>query len=158
MDTVDLHYLVIYPVAEFFQLFVLGIYTVYGICYSYAESYYSRNVFCAGTSASFLSASVNKGRKAVFLVYIKNTATLLCVYLMTAEGEHIYILLFYVDVDVADSLYCVCVEDDTLLLTQLADFSDGLYRAYLVVGVHYRDKGCIGADCVCYVLDFNYAV
>lgn len=60
MNTVNLHYLVIYPVAEFFQLFVLGIYTVYGICYSYAESYYSRNVFCAGTSASFLSASVNK--------------------------------------------------------------------------------------------------
>ena len=77
---------------------------------------------------------------------------------MPAEGKHIYVLLFYVDVNVTDSLNCVGMEYYAFLLAQCANLGDRLNGTDLVIGVHYCDKCGVGADSVCYVLNLYYTV
>ncbi len=77
---------------------------------------------------------------------------------MTAEREHINVLFLDVDVYVADSLNCVCVEDYAFFLAQCTNFGNGLDCADFVVCVHYCNESGIGTDSVCNVLDLYYTV
>ena len=56
--------------------------------------------------------------------------------LVAGEREHVDVLRLDVDLDVADGLYRVRVEDDAVLFAHSADLGDGLDGADLVVGIH----------------------
>ena len=65
--------------------------------------------------------------------------------LVAAEGQHVNVLLFYVDRHIADSLYGVGMEPNAMLFADFTNLRDGLDGADLVIGIHDGDKaGLIG--------------
>ena len=55
---------------------------------------------------------------------------------MAGKGQQIHIQVFYVNGNIAEGLYCICMEDDALGLDDLSYFFNGFNGADLVVGKH----------------------
>ena len=90
---------------------------------------------------------------------VQRADTLGAVDLVAGEREHVDVVLLHVDRDLADGLDGVGVEEDALLVAELADLGDGLDDADLVVGVHDGDEdGLVGRWRALSVVDGDEAV
>ena len=65
---------------------------------------------------------------------------------MGGSGEKVDIVLLYVDRDMGDCLYCICVEQYIFLAADPADFPDGLDGTDFVICKHNGNQACILTD------------
>ncbi len=78
--------------------------------------------------------------------------------LVAGEREQVDVVRLHVDGDLADGLHGVGVEDDALLVAELADLGDGLDDADLVVRVHDADEDGLVVHGALQVFDVDEAV
>ncbi len=65
---------------------------------------------------------------------------------MSAGAEHINVALIYIDRDLSESLYCICMEQDAMFMCDLTDFLDWLDGSDLIVCKHNRDQDGLRCD------------
>jgi hypothetical protein len=97
----------------------------------------------AGAHAALVAAAVNllgKLHARVAAANIQRAHALRPVDLVAGEREQVDVVGLHVDGNLADGLHGVGVEDDALLVAELADLGDGLDDADLVVRVHDADE------------------
>ena len=78
--------------------------------------------------------------------------------LVAGEREHVDVVGHHVDGDLAHGLDGVGVEDDALLVAELADLANGLDDADFVVGVHDGDEDGLVVDGALQVFEIDEAV
>ncbi len=96
----------------------------------------SRNVFGAGSLASFLRSAENNAVYRRAFSHAESAYALGPVKFMGGKSEHINAVTVNVQFYVARRLNGVRVENNALFPANCADFRNGLNRAYLVVCVH----------------------
>ena len=93
---------------------------------------------------------------------VERADTLGPVELVAGEREDVDVVGLHVDGDLADGLDGVGVEEDALLVADLADLADGLDDADFVVGVHDGDQDgllrAFGDDGAAEVVEVDEAV
>ena len=96
----------------------------------------SRYIFRSRTFAAFLCTALNQIGKADTLPGIQKTDSLRPVKFMCRGREHIDIICLYINGQMCYCLYCVRMEQYTVLFTDFSDFSNRLNSSYFVVGEH----------------------
>ncbi len=103
----------------------------------------------AAAHAALVAAAVDLLRDldaGVAAANIQRADALRAVELVRREREHVDVVLLDIDRNLADSLDSIGVEENALLVAELADLGDGLDDADLVVRVHNRhEDGLVGA-------------
>ena len=89
---------------------------------------------------------------------IERAHALGAVNLVAGEREHVDVVGDHVDRNLAHRLHRVGVEDDALLMAELADFADGLQHADLVVGGHDGDQDGLVVHGALQVFEIDQAV
>ena len=125
---------------------------VAGIHHGGGHAAYSRDVLGAGALAALLCAAVDEVGQGNAPTGVQCAHALGAVELVAGEAQHVDVLLLDVDVQMADGLHRVGVEEDTGLLTHSANLGDGQDGTDLVVGIHDGDQTGVGADGVANLL------
>ncbi len=89
---------------------------------------------------------------------IESAHTLGAVDLVAGERQHIDVVGDHVDGNLAHRLHCIGVEDDALLMAELADFADGLQDTDFVVGGHDGDEDGLVIHGALQVFDVDEAI
>ena len=88
---------------------------------------------------AFLCAAVDKGTDLDTFSDIHKSDTFRSVDLVSACAQHIDIHRLNIDRHMAESLYCICVEQYAVFFRDLSDLRDRLDRSDLIIGKHNRD-------------------
>ncbi len=89
---------------------------------------------------------------------VQRADTLRPIDLMAGERQHIDVVLLHIDRNLAHSLHRVGVEDDALLVAELADLGDRLNHADLVVRIHDRDQDRLVVDGALQVFEIDQPI
>ena len=116
------------------------------------------DIFRTGTFAALLRATLDHVHQRDAPAGIQCADSLRAVELVRGNGEHVDVLRFYVDGDMARRLHRVRVEDNALFAADRADLRDGLDGTDLVIGVHDRHKAGVLADGAAHLLGRDDAV
>ena len=119
------------------------------------HAHYRGDILCSRTFAALLSAAVYQTFEDDTAPCVKNADPLWTTEFVRRDGEHINMLLLYVYAQMPCRLHGVSVENYAPLCAQRANLGYGLYGAYLVVGVHYRDQARVVADRGCKLRHVN---
>ena len=140
------------------QLFLTGGDIGAGHFHGFAQTDDGSDVLGAGAAASFLGAAVDQIGQAQTLAAVENADALLGMDLVSGQREHIDVLLFHVDLHIADGLDRIGVEQNAVLFADGADLRNGLNGADLVVGVHDGHQSGVLTDGILYLLGGNETV
>ena len=94
---------------------------------------------CAGTAISLLCPTMNKWSNLNRIAQIHNTDSLWPVNLMSTGTQHINMILVHIDRNMSISLYCIGMENNVMLFSNLTDLLDRLNGTNLIVCKHNRD-------------------
>src|SRR5262249_18833576 len=109
----------------------------------------SGNVQRAGTHAAFVAAAIDDSgdlHARVLPTNVEGADVLGGINLVRRDRHQVDVVLVDVDGDLPDRLHTVGVEENPTLATDLADLTDGLQNANLVVRSHDRDQDRLVID------------
>ena len=125
---------------------------VAGILHGGGHAADAGQILGTGPLAPLLGAALNDIDQREAPADIQGAHALGAVELVSGQAQHVDVLLFDVDFQVADGLNGVGVEGHAGLLADGADFRDGQHGADLVVGVHGGHQAGVGTDGVLHLL------
>ncbi len=102
----------------------------------------------SGTHTALVTTTVHLGCNlypGVLTAHIQRTNTLRTIHLVGREGHQVDTIAFHVHRDLAHRLRSVGEHQGAFLMGNISDLTNRCDRAYLVVGIHYRNHdGLIG--------------
>ena len=107
--------------------------------------------------SAFLRTALDKVLQQYSLAAVKRAHALWPMEFVGGKRKHIDVHFLNVYFQMTRRLNRVRVEKNALFLADCPDFGYRLYRAYLVVGKHYRNEAGILPDGVCHFLRRYYA-
>ena len=122
---------------------------------SLAQTNDTRNIFCTRTQLLFLCAAENQRRNPCSLADINRADALRCAQLMPTHGQQINMQLFYINRHMTNSLYRICVEQNTVLFRNFSNFCDRLNRTDFVIRKHNGNQNGFGTDGIFQLLQRN---
>ena len=119
---------------------------LHGLFQSGRHAHDAGNVLGTCSLALLLRAALDQVREDDAALGVEQADALRAVELVGGEGEHVDVVVYDVDRNVADGLDRVGVEEDACFAADRADLTDWLDGADLVVRVHDRDQAGLGRD------------
>ena len=89
---------------------------------------------------------MDKGLNLHTISKVHDTDSFWSVDLMTAGRKHINMAFIHIDWHMSICLYRICMEENLMLLRDLANLLDWLDASDLVICKHHRNQNCILAD------------
>src|SRR5579863_61483 len=128
---------------------------------SFAQADNAGDIQRSGAHAALMAAAIDNGgnlNAGIFSADVQRADALGPVHFVAGDRHEVDIHLVHIDWNLADGLGGVGVEDDAALMTELADFGDGLHDADLVVGSHDGDQNGFVIHGALEILEIDQAV